>query len=116
MGRKVRRAVFAGSWYPGTATACEAEIRKFLAEGESPARAVAQPVGGIVPHAGWAYSGAIACRVIHALAAAGPPPDVVVLFGMHLHAASPNVIMPTGAWETPFGDLPVAEELAFELQ
>jgi AmmeMemoRadiSam system protein B len=40
----------------------------------------------------------------------------VVLFGMHLHAASPGVIMPTGAWETPFGDLPVAEELAVELQ
>ncbi len=117
MGRKVRRAVFAGSWYPATAAACEAEIRKFMAPaGDPTARTVAQPVGGIVPHAGWAYSGAIACRVIHALAAAGAPPDVVVLFGMHLHAASPSVIMPTGAWETPFGELPVAEELAVELQ
>jgi hypothetical protein len=113
---QLRRAVFAGSWYPETAAACEAEIERFLAAAPPRESGIPNPVGGIVPHAGWAYSGAVACEVVQALAAAGPPPDVVALFGAHLHASSPSVLMPTGAWETPFGPLPVAEELAAELR
>jgi len=111
----LRRAVFAGSWYPGTAAACEAEIKQFLAAAPPKNSGIPDPVGGIVPHAGWAYSGAVACGVVQALAAAGSPPDVVAVFGAHLHASSPSVLMPAGAWETPFGPLPVAAELAAEL-
>lgn len=114
MGDQLRRAVFAGSWYPGTAAACKAEIERFLAEASPREPGIQNPVGGIVPHAGWVYSGAVACEVVRALAA-GPPPDVVAVFGAHLHASSPSVLMPTGFWETPFGPLPVAAELAVEL-
>jgi hypothetical protein len=35
---------------------------------------------------------------------------------MHLHSSSANHMMPTGAWETPFGALPVAEDLADHLK
>jgi len=70
-------------------------------------------VGGILPHAGWYFSGNIACNVLYFLKTAeGPSPDVLVLFGMHLSPSSPSIMMPQGAWETPFGALPVAEELA----
>jgi MEMO1 family protein len=113
---KLRRAMFAGSWYPATASACEAEIRRFLAADPRRASGLPAPVGGIVPHAGWVYSGGIACSVVQALAAAGPPPDVVAVFGAHLHASSPSVLMPAGSWETPFGPLPVAADLAAELR
>jgi AmmeMemoRadiSam system protein B len=34
---------------------------------------------------------------------------------MHLSESSPNIMMPKGAWETPFGPIPVAEDLAAEL-
>lgn len=113
MSSTLRRAVFAGSWYPSRASECEAQIKTFIAEGPPMPAAVPKPVGGVVPHAGWYYSGAIACSVIRCLAqAAGPAPEVIVVFGMHLHAASANIMMPNGAWETPFGELPVAEELA----
>ena len=30
----VRKAVFAGSWYPSSASECEQEIKGFLAEGQ----------------------------------------------------------------------------------
>jgi hypothetical protein len=108
---KVRRAVFAGSWYPSSASECEREITGFLAEGRNlhpPGRPL---VGGIVPHAGWFFSGAIACRVIQVLAQDAPP-DAVVLFGMHMHPGQQPVIMDRGAWETPLGPLPIAEKLA----
>ena len=114
-GDTLRRAVFAGSWYPGPAAACEAEIDRFRsadrrrrpASRTRSAESYRTPAGST--------PAAIACSVIQALAA-GPPPDVMVVFGTHLHPASPSVIMPTGSWETPFGPLPVAEELAAELR
>jgi MEMO1 family protein len=113
MQPSVRRAVFAGSWYPAQASECEREIRAFIDRGNITPPRNPNPVGGIVPHAGWYFSGAIACNVIHCLAKPGPPgPDVIVLFGMHLHPGSANIMMATGGWETPFGVIPVAEELA----
>ena len=62
-----RKAVFSGSWYPATASECEKEIKSFLAETrfhQTPDRGY---IGGIVPHAGWYFSGSLACNVISAL-------------------------------------------------
>lgn len=111
---EVRQAVFAGSWYPGQAKACAKEIDRFLSDATEPEAAAREWLAGIVPHAGWYYSGAIACQVIHQLEATEPI-DVVVVFGMHLHPGSANHMMSRGAWETPFGPLPVAEDLADDL-
>jgi AmmeMemoRadiSam system protein B len=113
MTSPVRRAVFAGSWYPARASECEREIRAFVERGGIRPPRLRRLVGGILPHAGWYFSGNIACNVLYFLKTAeGPPPDVLVLFGMHLSPSSPSIMMPKGAWETPFGALPVAEELA----
>jgi len=109
----VRRASFAGSWYPDIPEACEREIKQFL-ENKTLEIPDGPWVGGIVPHAGWFFSGAIACHVIQALKA-GVPPDVFLLFGMHLHPASPNYIMTEGAWDTPFGELAIETEVARRL-
>ncbi len=111
---KVRRPVFAGSWYPAKASECEREIKGFLEEGRNLAPPARELVAGIVPHAGWYFSGSIACNVIHCLKGQTPP-DVVVVFGMHLHSGSQNYMMAEGAWETPFGEIPVEEKLAAEL-
>jgi AmmeMemoRadiSam system protein B len=110
----LRQSVFAGSWYPLKATDCAREIDRFLKHGIPKPQTPAAWIGGIVPHAGWYYSGQIACNVIDWLKD-DTPPEVVVLFGMHLHAASANHLMPAGAWQTPFGAVPVAEELANHL-
>ena len=112
---KVRKAVFAGSWYPSSASECEREINGFLVEGKNltpPGRAL---VGGIVPHAGWYYSGSIACNVIHTLSR-GTAPEVIMVFGMHLHPGSRNILMADGAWDTPLGPLTVDTPLAEALR
>jgi AmmeMemoRadiSam system protein B len=112
----LRRAVFAGSWYPARASDCEREIKAFIGNGGVTPPRNRRPVGGIVPHAGWFYSGAVACNVIRFLnPGEGPPPDVLVVFGMHLQPASSHIMMPRGSWETPFGPIAVAEGLAAEL-
>jgi AmmeMemoRadiSam system protein B len=110
----LRKSVFSGSWYPAERQACEDQIHQFLEAGKNQAVSVANPVGGIVPHAGWFFSGSIACNVIHRLAQAASP-DVVVVFGMHLHSGSPRTIMPEGEWETPFGPIAVDTALAGKL-
>lgn len=112
--KNVRRAMFAGSWYPDRADECRREIDGFLEEGRRWTIPEGSFVGGIVPHAGWYFSGSLACNVIERLAD-GEGVDVVAVLGMHLRPGSANVIMTEGAWETPFGELPIADELAGDL-
>ncbi|MCP3953823.1 MAG: AmmeMemoRadiSam system protein B [Desulfobacterales bacterium] len=109
----LRKAAFSGSWYPGSADQCEAQINAFLDEGRG-TETRANLVGGIVPHAGWFFSGSIACNAIQALSRSMQP-DVVVVFGMHMHPGSTPCMYTTGEWETPFGNLPVAMDLAGDL-
>ena len=56
--------------------ACEKEIGSFLAQEGFSRDIDNEYIGGIVPHAGWYYSGAIACNVIKALST-GSAPDAV---------------------------------------
>lgn len=111
---KARKAVFAGSWYPESALECEREIKAFIKEAKTESLSGIKKTGGIVPHAGWYFSGSIACNVIKILSE-GATPDVFLIFGMHLHKGSPCYLMKEGAWETPFGDIKIQEEIAAEL-
>lgn len=110
----VRKAAFAGSWYPDLPEGCEREIKYFLKQGAPVEDEAGSWIGGIVPHAGWYFSGNIACRVIQSLAKGGSP-DVFIVFGMHLHPNSSNYIMTEGAWETPFGNIEIAGDVARRL-
>ncbi|MCP3942253.1 MAG: AmmeMemoRadiSam system protein B [Desulfobacteraceae bacterium] len=116
MGKK--QTAFAGSWYPGTARECESAIQQFLKEGRG--KLTGDFVGGIVPHAGWYFSGSIAARVIASLLPqktneALPdqmgfdpsPVDTILLFGAHMSKQSEPFIMTDGWIETPFGDIEV---------
>ncbi len=109
-----RRADFAGSWYPADRSECLRMIEAFAANAQPCPDGGARRVGGIVPHAGWVFSGQTACNVMLCLQA-GAAPDTVVLFGRHLHPGSPSYIMTEGAWETPLGDLEIDEEMASTL-
>jgi AmmeMemoRadiSam system protein B len=95
-------------WYPGSQSGCVAEIEKFTA-GVTPLPPGAKVFGGIVPHAGWYFSGKLAARVFY-LAAKASQPQVVAVFGGHLGANSPPLLVTDDAWETPLGDLPLATE------
>ena len=107
---KVRKAILAGSWYPASASECEREINNFLNDATVSPSSKNKLTGGIVPHAGWYYSGSIACNVINYLKK-GADPDVFVIFGMHLGPEYPCYIMKEGLWETPFGDIQIEKEI-----
>lgn len=106
-----RKAAFAGSWYPSDPRQCRAQIESFFSQAPAPPPDAVEGLGGIVPHAGWVYSGRIAGSVV-ALLKSTAKPDVVVLFGGHLGPSSSHRVMVEGSWETPLGDVEVASDLA----
>ncbi|MBM4295275.1 MAG: AmmeMemoRadiSam system protein B [Deltaproteobacteria bacterium] len=95
-------------WYPGNERSCREELEKFVA-GVTPLPEGTKVRGGIVPHAGWFFSGKLAARVFH-LVSRGGQPQVVAVFGGHLPGNSPPLLVMDEAWETPLGDLPLAVE------
>nr|NJM02469.1 AmmeMemoRadiSam system protein B [Desulfobacula sp.] len=105
---ETKKMAFGGTWYPATARECESSIEKFLQEKQGPL--AGSFVGGIVPHAGWYYSGSIACRVIASLRSREEV-DTIILLGAHMHRQSEPFILGHGAVETPFGEIEVDAEL-----
>lgn len=107
----IRKPDFAGTWYPGSRSECLRVIEE-LSKSPFPCPETAgEIIAGIVPHAGWVYSGQIAFSVIRCMKKGGVP-DVIALFGRHLHPGSGNYIMKEGAWDTPLGELEIEQGLA----
>jgi len=93
-------------WYPVDGKGCQKEVECYL-EGWTPSQLPSSMgLGGIVPHAGWYFSGRLAARVFHALKLKGKV-DVVVLYGGHLSTEDLPRIVTEEAWETPFGDIEI---------
>lgn len=105
-----RPAMLAGRWYPGSESGARREIEAIL--GPEPE---ASGLGGIVPHAGWMFSGAVAAGVLQALAAADPKPELVVMFGTHMGPGTPAHVSRASAFETPLGPIAAEESLAERL-
>jgi len=111
--KEFRRADFAGSWYPSGESECRRTIEAFV-ESSLACPSQGDAIGGIVPHAGWLYSGKIACNVIKCLTHFNQP-DSCLIFGRHLHPESDTYISARGSYDTPLGDLDVDTELAERL-
>lgn len=101
-------------WYPWDGKDCEKEIESYL-EGWSPSHSLSgKGVGGIVPHAGWYFSGKLSTRVFYSLRSKSKV-DLVVLYGGHLGPESLPQIVMEEAWETPLGDIAIHIDLAKSL-
>jgi MEMO1 family protein len=110
----IRKADFAGTWYPGSESECREMIEAFSKASVPCSSFKKGLLGGIVPHAGWYYSGQISFNVIKCLKD-DIPPDVFVIFGRHLHPGSSNYIMKDGYWNTPLGEIEIESGLAERL-
>ena len=113
----VKEMAFAGSWYPGSADQCRSAIERFNDDlgTEADTKILDNPVAGIVPHAGWIYSGKLACRVFAALAHGRRAVDTIVLFGVHMHADSPAFVLDCTAVDTPLGAIEIDNALTDRL-
>ena len=109
---QIRHPVVAGSFYEGSESACRASLAKYIPESVACEELPDRIVAGIVPHAGWLFSGAVAGQVFRAIAGQGQP-EVFVLFGaMHRDISQLGSMFADGAWRTPLGDAAIDERLA----
>ncbi|NRA96042.1 MAG: AmmeMemoRadiSam system protein B [Planctomycetes bacterium] len=109
-----RPARFAAVFYPRTHQVCRQEAESLLAsppEDDLPGA----PVAGIVPHAGWVYSGVIAARVIRWLVRSRPR-TVILVGNDHRGACMAPTLWAGGAWDTPLGAARVDDDLVSRLR
>ena len=101
-----RSPTFAGRFYPASERECRAMIDGWGIRCQNERRVL----GGLVPHAGWMYSGPTAARTIAALAAADP--ETIFVFGaVHVHDVNRASLFAEGSWMTPLGELLVDAEV-----
>lgn len=110
----IRNAAAIG-FYPGEKEELTASIEQCFSQGPGEIPKVGawsnKVLGGIVPHAGYIYSGSVAAYTYAALAKNGAP-DVVCLLGTS-HTGYPAIgLMSHGIWRTPLGDIEVDREFS----
>jgi AmmeMemoRadiSam system protein B len=132
---RTRKPIVAGQFYPGLHSSCVAEINECL---EAPAPVFRQEdaggkslpetiVAGIVPHAGWTFSGSLAAMVFSTIKKrhekAHPIREKIsngvntfVIFGTaHSYFGSVPALDDNDSWETPLGNVAVDTDLAERL-
>lgn len=90
-------------WYPVDKKECQREIESFLKGWDVPI-ALETARGGIVPHAGWYFSGKLAARVFHLLREKSKA-ELIILYGGHLSPDDVPRMAMEMTWETPLGEV-----------
>jgi AmmeMemoRadiSam system protein B len=73
-------------------------------------------VAGIVPHAGWTFSGDLAALVFFAVKKSCGKVDTFIIFGAaHSYFGSEPAVYSEGSWETPLGSIAIDEQLAEDI-
>lgn len=106
-----------GRWYPAERRALRTMVRRYLETGAEKVDAgiMSLPLlGGIVPHAGYPYSGAVAGTTFAALRASAKQhtmPDLIVILGFsHQEPFGGLCLLDADEIQTPLGELAVDRE------
>ncbi len=110
---QTRKPIVAGQFYPAQHDACVNEIKECLEAGE-PSKSLPETiVAGIVPHAGWVFSGSLAALVFSAIKQQHEKIHTFVIFGAaHGYFGQSPAVYEAGSWITPLGEVAIDEELA----
>jgi AmmeMemoRadiSam system protein B len=102
---KLRKRILPPGWYPHDEASTRRKIESLKSGFSSQKKKV---IAGVVPHAGWEYSGRAALEVI--LTVKGPV-DTCVIIGGHLPQHAGTCAAFEEAYETPFGNIPADLEV-----
>ena len=110
---QTRQPIVAGQFYPGRRDSCTNEINECLQQEKLTQTLPETIVAGIVPHAGWTFSGALAALVFAAVEQQNKQVDTFCLFGAaHGYYGQSPAVYDKGTWVTPLGEIAVDEDLA----
>ena len=110
---QARKPVVAGQFYPGQHDSCLSAIRECFEAVNINQTLPEAIVAGIVPHAGWTFSGDLAALVFSAIKQLHEKANTFVIFGAaHSYFSSSPAVDNRGVWTTPLGEVVIDEELA----
>ena len=110
---QTRKPIVAGQFYPARCDSCVAEIKQHLEQGTLSGPLPEAITAGIVPHAGWAFSGSVAATVFSAVRRQYEKVHTFVVFGAaHGYFGPSPAVYDKGFWETPLGKVAIDEGLA----
>ncbi len=108
----MREPIRAGSFYSESPEGCREDAMELLEIADVPMNLPDNLYGGIVPHAGWVYSGRIAARTLKCLNQVNPLQTVVLLGADHTGVVELGEVYHSGSWITPMGQLTIDTEAA----
>jgi len=110
---QARKPVVAGQFYPGQHDSCVSAIHECLEAVNLIEPLPETIVAGIVPHAGWTFSGSLAALVFSAIKQQHEKVNTFVIFGAaHGYFGASPAVSDKGLWTTPLGEVVIDEELA----
>lgn len=116
MSEFIRKPAVAGMFYPANPNALRDKIADLLESERGRIRtelATPKIIGGVVPHAGYIYSGYEAVHFFELIRLTGKMFDTVVILNPDHQGYSPSfATSPHDEWETPLGCLPIDKEMA----
>ncbi len=112
----IRKPIVVGQFYPAEKASLQQALDELLSiepldETSLPAKIIA----GIVPHAGWVCSGAVAGKVFRAIQSRGPVETFVLFGAVHRYGLNRSAIFSSGQWETPLGSIEIDQTLAEQI-
>ncbi len=115
---RTRTPAVAGAFYPADASSLRRVIEESylhrLGPGSMPPAEPRKIYGAICPHAGYVYSGPVACHSFHAMS--GNRYNTFVVIGPNHWGVGRNMAAPADClWETPLGDVEVDSQAARRL-
>ena len=111
-----RKPVVAGQFYAESSKECILEVKRCIDEWELDIDLPVWIAGGIVPHAGWVFSGDLAGAVFSAIKQVDGDVDTFVIFGaVHSYFGGHAAVYDKGSWLTPLGEIGIDEGLAAEI-
>ena len=110
---QARKPTVAGQFYPGQHDSCASAIHECL-EAVNLSEPLPETIeAGIVPHAGWTFSGTLAALVFSAIKQQHEKVNTFVIFGAaHGYFGASPAVSDKGLWTTPLGEIVIDEELA----
>lgn len=104
----IREAVAAGRYYPADRYELKKQIESMVDKKAHPKKAL----GVVSPHAGYPFSGEIACKVFSKVNIT----DTVIILGPnHTGLGKPFALYAQGYWQTPLGNVPIDKEFSSAL-
>jgi AmmeMemoRadiSam system protein B len=115
VAQNIRPAVMAGKFYPQNSSRLGEMVNQFLAK--APAREDLQPKAVIAPHAGYAYSGAVAGSAFRVLSEARASIQRIVLIGPSHWVDFRGIAYPRSTeFATPLGTMAVDADAINEIK